>query len=78
MAIRIQKCGNNLGVRIPQKIANKAGLVDGVEVQIGIENGTIMIKKAEEKPSLEELVAKITEENKHKEIGFGIMGRELI
>ncbi|MBM7715251.1 hypothetical protein JOC94_002238 [Bacillus thermophilus] len=31
-----------------------------------------------EKPSLEELLSQVTEENKHEKIDFGIVGKELI
>lgn len=35
-------------------------------------------KKKKDKPKLNDLLAKITPENRHEEIDFGIKGRELI
>jgi antitoxin MazE len=77
-----QKWGNSLGIRIPKEAADKIGIEQGSEMElyvIGSENIiTLKPKRAKKKYTLEELLSQITPENRHKEIDFGIEGRELI
>lgn len=74
-----QKWGGSIGVRIPQNIAKKYGIVNGTRVQVSDDGEKIVIKPVKNKPTLEELVAKCTPENSHEEIDFGgPTGRELI
>ncbi|MBM7717186.1 antitoxin MazE [Bacillus thermophilus] len=78
LTAKVQKWGNSLGVRIPQKIANKIGFFDGSEIKMIVEDQAVILKRASEKPTLEELLSGITEENRHDEIEFGTAGSELI
>lgn len=71
MTQTVQKWGNSLGIRIPKKIAEKYGLVNGSEVEILASKEGIFLKPAERIPTLEELMSKITEENQHDEIDWG-------
>jgi len=76
MQTKVTKWGNSLGVRIPQWVAEKAEINDGMIVDISLEDETILIKK--KKLSLEEMLKDITAENLHKEIGTGsAVGREI-
>jgi antitoxin MazE len=80
MTATVRKWGNSLGVRIPQKIARKFDVVDGSEVEIiATEQGIILKPVVNDDPTLEELLARITPENRHEEIDFGgPVGRELL
>ncbi len=79
MTTTAQKWGGSIGVRIPQSIAKKYGIVNGAKVQISDDGEKITLKPVKDKPTLEELVAKCTPENSHEEIDFGgPVGRELI
>ncbi|NLL67058.1 MAG: AbrB/MazE/SpoVT family DNA-binding domain-containing protein [Clostridiaceae bacterium] len=71
MSTTIQKWGNSLGIRIPQKIAKEYGFIHGSKVEIQTIGEGIIIRPAEPIPTLEELMAKITPENQHEEVDFG-------
>src|SRR3989344_5605433 len=81
MSTKVQKWGNSLAVRIPDDVVEDMGLVPGKEVTVRKVRNTVVIApvqtKKEKRPTLEELVAKITPENRHDEIDWGApMGKE--
>jgi antitoxin MazE len=72
MKARIQKWGNSLALRIPKPFAEESNLREDSAVEISIRSGKLVIVAIEEPElSLEELVAKITPENRHAEIETG-------
>lgn len=71
MSTTAQKWGNSIGVRIPQKIAKKHGVVNGSVIQITENKQGILLKPITKDPTLEELMAQIPEDNQHDEIDFG-------
>lgn len=71
MNTKVQKWGNSLAVRIPQKLARKTALFNGSEVEVREKENTIMIIPKKSEPTLNELLSKITEDNRHEEIDFG-------
>ena len=77
-----QKWGNSLGIRIPKEAADRIGIQQGSEIELCVTGNVTIItlkpKRLQKKSTLEELLAQITPENRHKEIDFGIEGRELI
>ncbi|HLR67231.1 MAG TPA: AbrB/MazE/SpoVT family DNA-binding domain-containing protein [Virgibacillus sp.] len=78
MTATVQKWGNSLGVRIPQKIAKQFDVVNGSKLEVIATDQGIMLKPVDNDSTLEELLAKVTPENKHDEINFGgPTGREL-
>jgi antitoxin MazE len=79
MRTKIQKWGNSLAVRIPKPFAAEAGLDQQSEVDVSVMDGALVIKPCPEPPlTLEELVSRITDENRHEEIDFGPpVGREI-
>lgn len=77
MTAKVQKWGNSLAIRIPSVIAEKLAIHQGLELEIVIENQAIKLIPKKKKPTLEELLAKITPENSHAEIDFGVEGNEL-
>lgn len=79
MTTTAQKWGGSTGVRIPQHIAKKYGIVPGTQVQVSDDGERVVINPVKNKPTLEELVAKCTPESSHEEIHFGgPVGRELL
>lgn len=76
---KAQKWGNSIGIRIPKNMADSLHIEDDTNVAIKIEDGRLIIKpQIKEDLSLEEMLEKVTEENKHGEIDFGSpVGREL-
>ncbi|PYX68260.1 MAG: AbrB/MazE/SpoVT family DNA-binding domain-containing protein [Acidobacteria bacterium] len=74
MAVRAQmvKWGNSLAVRIPKTVADEAKLREGDRLMIEVETqGVVAIKAIDRPETLEELIAKITPENLHKEQTWG-------
>lgn len=75
----VKKWGNSLAVRIPTVVIQDLGLSENSSIQI-ISNGksaTIQPNK-HKKPTLKELVAAITSENRHDEVDWGRpMGKEV-
>jgi len=80
MATKVQKWGNSLAVRIPDNVVEEAGLVPGKEVTVKNVRNTVVIApvRTKRRPTLEELVARITPAKLHKEIDWGKpMGKEV-
>lgn len=76
---QVAKWGNSLAVRIPKAIAEQARLREGDPILIEALNGSIELRPTERIPTLEELVAQITPENRHKETNWGrAVGKEII
>ena len=68
---QIVKWGNSLAVRIPKPLAGKARLNEGDRIIIKAANGRIELHRAEPLPTLKELVARITPENRYGETSAG-------
>lgn len=79
MRSKIQQWGNSLALRIPKAFADEAGLKKQSEVEVSFQDGKIVVFPAPpSQPTLEELLAKVTEENRHAEIDTGpAVGREV-
>jgi antitoxin MazE len=78
MKTKMQKWGNSLAIRIPKAFATEVGLKEESEVDVSLKSGKLVVVPVE-KPglTLKTLVAKITEENVHREVGTGpATGRE--
>ncbi|GGN55696.1 multidrug transporter MatE [Oceanobacillus indicireducens] len=79
MPATVQKWGNSLGIRIPKKVAEELGIVNGSQMEIIVKEGQIILKPAKIELTLEELMVQITRENQHEEIDFGKQeGNELL
>jgi len=69
------KWGNSLAVRIPAAFVRELGANAGKPADMTVENGALVVKVARSKKQrryrLEELVGRITEENRHSEIDWG-------
>ncbi len=80
MSTKMQKWGNSLAVRIPDDVVEDAGFVPGTEVTVKNVRNTVVIApvRAKKRPTLAELVSRITPETLHKETDWGKpMGKEV-
>lgn len=68
---QIVKWGNSLAVRIPKPVAEEAGVGEGDPIVLEAARGQIKLRRKEAVPSLKELVAQITPENRYPEIPSG-------
>jgi antitoxin component of MazEF toxin-antitoxin module len=70
MIVKAKKWGDDLAIRIPARLVKLMNLSDGDVVEMTVENNQIFIRSASStRPTytLEELLAGITEENRHSE-----------
>ena len=65
---QIVKWGNSLAVRIPKPLAEEAGVREGDSIVIEAADGLIHLRPKQRVPTLRELVAQITTENRYDEI----------
>jgi antitoxin MazE len=76
---QIVKWGNSLAIRIPKLIAEKAGVEEGDPIVLEAARGQIKLVRSERIPTLKELVAQITAENRYEEISSGPeRGKEIV
>ena len=69
---QIVKWGNSLAVRIPKLTAEEAGVNEGDSISIDVAEGCIRIRPSQPPvPTLEELVAQITPQNRYGETKWG-------
>jgi antitoxin MazE len=68
---QVVKWGNSLAVRIPKAVAQEAQMQEGDAVLIKAAKDRIELRRAENIPTLQELVAQITPENRYEETAWG-------
>jgi antitoxin MazE len=68
---QIVKWGNSLAVRIPKPVAEAAGVREGDAIVIEAAAGEISFRRKQRIPTLKELVAQITPENRYSETPTG-------
>lgn len=72
MQSQILKWGNSLAVRIPKHLAEDAKLAVGDPLDITVStDGILQMQKVGTVPTLDELIAQITPENRYEEILAG-------
>ncbi len=68
----VSKWGNSLAVRIPQAIAREARLNEGDCLALAVDRqGSIVLRSAQKRYQLSELVSGITPKNRHRETQWG-------
>ena len=79
METRIKKWGNSLAVRIPLSVANQIDLHPDLPVNLIINGNDLTISPIRQAlPTLEELLARVTDDNRHEEVDFGpSVGKEV-
>jgi antitoxin MazE len=80
MQAQVLKWGNSLAVRIPKPVADDAHLKVGDKLEIAVgADGVVELLRAGKIPTLAQLVAQITPENRYSEISLGPeIGREAV
>ena len=80
MQAQVLKWGNSLAIRIPKPIADDARLQLGDPLEIAVAaDGVVQMHRVGEIPTLAELVAQITPENRYEEVSLGReIGKEAI
>ena len=68
---QIAKWGNSLGLRLPKSVALEARVRAGDSVEVSVRNGTIEVSPSRSTYSLDDLVARITPRNRHRETDWG-------
>ncbi len=71
MKTKIQKWGNSLGLRIPKTFAQEAKIDNGASVDIKVEGKKLVIRPLKPSFNLDDLLARVTPQNTHKEIDTG-------
>jgi len=72
MKTRVQKWGNSLALRIPKSFASEVGFQKETPVEVSLADGKLVIAPvAQPKPTLKQLLAKITKDNLHSEVDTG-------
>ena len=72
MRTRVQKWGNSLALRIPKSFASEVGFQKETPVEVSLADGKLVITRvAKPKPTLKQLLAKVTKENLHHEVDTG-------
>jgi len=72
MKTRVQKWGNSLALRIPRSFAQEVGLQNQTPVEVALADGKLVISPVTRPdPTLEQLLAGVTDENLHREVAIG-------
>ena len=79
MTATIQKWGNSLALRLPPAVAEKIHVTEGDSVTLNVGRDGIIVAPVPKRPSLDDLLARVTPENTHDETGWGRdAGREVL
>ncbi len=77
MRARIAKWGNSLALRLPKKLAEDVGLVEGATVDLRIEGDSLLVVPARKKYRLSDLLSETKPEARQIETEWGApRGRE--
>lgn len=72
MKTKVQRWGNSLAVRIPKAFAEEVGLKDDSSIEMRLVKGGLLLEPSSVwAPSLDELLADVTECNVHDEVSTG-------
>ena len=78
MQSQVHKWGNSLALRIPKSFAIESKVKQGSVVEVSLEQGKIIVAPITEPEfTLDDLLAKVTKRNLHKEVDAGrSLGKE--
>lgn len=78
MKTYVQRWGNSLALRIPKILALELGVDKDTAVELELVDGALIMRVAADEPTLDQLLAGITDDNIHDEIRTGKpMGSEV-
>jgi antitoxin MazE len=79
MQVQVVKWGNSLAVRIPKPVAEGAQFQAGDAVEILVDGDMVQLHRVDKLPTLAQMVALITPENRYAEVSLGAeIGKEVI
>jgi antitoxin MazE len=80
MQAQVLKWGNSLAVRIPKPLAEDAHFQAGDALEIALStDGVVQLCRVGKMPTLAQMVAQITSENRYAEVSLGQeIGREIV
>jgi antitoxin MazE len=80
MQAQVLKWGNSLAVRIPKPVAEDAHFEVGDSLEIAVSaEGIVQLHRVGTVPTLAQMVAQITPENRYAEVSVGTeVGREIV
>ena len=80
MQAQVLKWGNSLAVRIPKPVAEDAHFKVGDSIEIAVAaDGIVQLHRVGTVPTLAQMVAQITPENRYEEVSPGAeVGREIV
>jgi len=80
MKVQMVKWGNSFAVRIPKPVVEQTKLKEGDSLEIeAAAEGRLELRRTSKRPTLAQLVAQITPENRYSEISTGAeMGKEIV
>lgn len=71
METQVAKWGNSLALRVPAAFAREVQIEEGTPVELTIEDGRLVVTPRSPAYSLDELLADVTEQNRHDETDWG-------
>jgi antitoxin MazE len=71
MQLAIAKWGNSLALRLPRNVARDANLEVGVPVELSVKDGSVVVTPVRKRFRLDDLLAQMTDENRHPEYEWG-------
>lgn len=71
MITTVQLWGNSLAVRIPKVFTQQLELAANTEVEIEVVGRKLVIRQARKEWTLDELLAGVTDANRHRETSWG-------
>ncbi len=71
MKTRVQKWGNSLALRIPRSFADDLRLEHNTLVEVTLDQGRMIVTPVVESPTLEHLLAEVSDEQLHDEYDTG-------
>jgi antitoxin MazE len=70
-AQKLVRWGNGTAVRIPKALLDDANLREGDTLLLSVRNGAIVAKPVKKKPGLNDLLARVSDDNLHSPIDWG-------
>ncbi len=79
MPATLQKWGHGVCVSLPKAMLEQAGLGEGWQADVLVQGGRLVIRRAQRRPTLDELLDQCTPENRPEPIDFcPPFGREIM
>jgi|SaaInl7_135m_RNA_FD_contig_21_2624366_length_391_multi_6_in_0_out_0_1 antitoxin MazE len=78
MEAAVKMWGNSLAVRLPREVTQSAQLLEGTKININVEQGNVVLKKARPSYTLDELLDGMDAEKTQRMEFGGPVGKEAL